>query len=625
MAQQGQQDAYAQQAEQEMYAADDAQNAQADVIQQEVDDTTDTTANSNQYDYWNQGTRPARTARRRDYGQAAAGSDSRRTFYQSDYYPTPNNGTWTSPDGTFKLATYGQAPAAIIGQRLQDVRLRKQQLAQVAQQFDPYAGIEAVKPQYAKDFNANTQELWNDFLATKIQEHGSRRAALKAIVTPGSEDNWQWRDINRAQNTKGRYINHEVDRAAKDMMDMETGKVRYDEKTHQLAGEVLNALGSYQKGNVGNSKKFEETTRNYERRAEWVSHFKPLDDRVKKFAIERLGPDGVQFDKRGRMMVTSWDDLKYVTDYLDDVADREWETGMWLKDYGSKEEFAKDLKEYYPISVKHNVRTNAIPYPPGGGSGSQPKTFFGGLQQKDWTINGTDAAGGDTKITGSYSVPFMQVVDGRPVEYKDLVTLQMDDGSGRKVRPDRLALNDGGEVVVLASDPEDITQTKTLDKDPAYQKIQMDLDYATKLYDNKKSLYDLGRRGVDKDGASKDYTPEEVEFLRADAENRRIERDALINKKTKLSNEFETRTSKDQEKKAYPVKGNESQLDAIMGGTLQQAIDQLLAKKEQPKTAPATGVVPAAAPKKTYAIGERRTDKNGQEFEKVEGGWKRIK
>ncbi len=599
----------AQQAEQEMYAADDAQNEQAAVMQQEESMMPEpqAPAHPDPFNYWNPG--PRRDRRQRSYDQpATTGVDSRRTFYQSDYYPTPNNGTWTSPDGTFKLATYGQAPAAILGQRIQDVRLRKQQLAQVAQQFDPYAGIEAVKPQYAKDFNANTKELWDDFLATQTELHGSRREALKQIVTPGTEANWQWRDINRAQNTKGRYINYEVDRAAKNLTDMETGATRYDDKSARLSGEVLNALGSYQKGGVGNARKFEETARDYERRTQWVNYFKPLDERVKKFAIERLGPDGVQFDREGRMMVTSWDDLKYVTDYIDDIADQEWATGRWLKDFKNKEEFVKDLKDYYPISVHHNVRTNTIPYPPGSGSSQPTRPMIGNFEITEDAV--VPKVGGHVGSVMSFPV---RDKDMKP--FTETFKVSAPGGKKRDMVLDRISVDKNGRVYLIGKDPT-VTTTEVSAEDRASVRS---LEESIKRVGTDIDLVKKGEAAL-----AEGQTPEAAltDLIK--------KQDELIAKKSGIEKDIEKTTTKNTEEFPVPLDLNEAQVRLMFGD---QYVDQVKKNAEAYKAQSASGTTsqqvpttsgsPQAAPK-TYAIGDRRTDKNGQEFEKVEGGWKAL-
>jgi hypothetical protein len=319
---------------------------------------------------------------------------------QVDYYPNSNNGQYHTPTGSVKFATYGEVPARIWGQQLQDIKEQKAKLNQAVASFDPNAGLDAVPEPYQKSFNGLVDRTQTDFMGKLAAQYGGNMREAERARATDPHVQQQWAKINRDLNEVGHFAKYKFGMMQQTLTDMERGQLRYDAKLKKKSEDVLQGLGQYQSGDIGDIQKLRSDTEEVSRLMSFQHVMeapvggpagktggKSLSDHI--LAHIATVDTEMKITPNHGILVTSYDKVKGSEAAIDRLAEElfnqqfsDWDGGLPA--------FKQKMHDYFPVSVEHEVKTSSMPSSSGGGPSDfekKSRIVYGRSTYDDRTAN----------------------------------------------------------------------------------------------------------------------------------------------------------------------------------------------------------------------------------------------
>lgn len=498
----------------------------------------------------------------------------------------------------YSITAYGQTgsepafnlPAPAIAARLQGLAQEQAELNKITEQAFAQDKKPVVPPQYSRSYN-NLYSQAEDELRKSVMEQYGGREDLAAKALAGKDPNNRaahraYLKFHKDMDDLGRVMTHNVEEAMLNIEQMKSGERPWDQASFDASNDLLRGFNELGQGGYGDVQKLTQIAQNYDRTtslpytlAQKGKDGMSLDDHIRNNMAQSFtkNPDGspkFRVDRAGRFTVLTHEDLKTAETILDGLTEELWP--RFDAQYDSKEEFRARLGQLYPVSVE--LVKDAVHDPSAGSQRSTPaeKVWIGRPDQAEGLVQTVDKDGVKRRLPRSARVSVGTIVDGRQEQFTKPASFKNGDKTVNMVWTGIEAAGDGS-IVLVGIDPGDVTTNSEADE------IRTEIgDLDSVIRDDAKYEPSASWSKYKNDTEGKLFKEDHDKWAAKMKENK-DRRSELLRK--------QSTTQKSKGEKTVPLKGNEGLADGLLGGRLQQAIEQARSVRREPK--------PTAAAKQT--------------------------
>lgn len=353
-----------------------------------------------------------------------------------DFVPHPDPYTIVDDGHSFSRAAFN-LPAPAIAARLQGLTKENEELNKLTGEVFKQDTKEVVPPQYSRSYNGLWDRGDKEYRASILAQYGGRQdLAAKAIAGKDSNNPEAHRGylrFNRDMNEVGRIITHDVAEAERNIEDMQTNKIKFDQQSFDASQELVNAANSRGSEGLGDIQALMKAGSDY-KRAVTLPYFlaqkdkegASIDDHVKNFMASTFAKntDGSPKFTVGRDGVFRFlyhTDLKTAEKMIDNLAEEIYP--QFRGDYLTKDAFKERLRQWYPMEEELKVDDKWTP--PASGSGGAAK---------------------DAGYSRSYQEGSIKTEVGPAREYGQVPLAHLSAGKGKLAAPNQFFGESGREV-----------------------------------------------------------------------------------------------------------------------------------------------------------------------------------
>lgn len=518
---------------------------------------------------------------------------------QQDFYPGPGVAEDQYDTGLVLTPRAAQTPLGAISKAAALLQRRQQDLDKAVQDFDIYSKMGKAADPYQQNFVKVARGKMDNFVAGVADAYykGDKKAAMRAIAT-NPELRTKWRQLSSELEALGQNSQFIGLRAAEYIKNAKDNKIQFDPETLKMAEELYYGLNQFsaEDGAGGDVLKQTRLNRAFEQRMSMEEFYN--NDIVKGLEQSQQELSKVGITKNGNTWFMTKEGKKNFDGVIDAMAPRMADVS------GITVEEAKDyLTKRLPVSITEDVHAQGIEMGRGSQANTEKTSLSGGVGRSIATDDWKSQTNSAYQKLRKENLQAMSSGNKFPDEKNDqmhIMTRQIAaneaNGSIQRVDPSVIV---GGQAKPVGA--------------RRYGNSYITGESFERAYDKNKQpipgqWYVVGR----------EVGPEMTqELMRAEQVSGPDGVEALLSTDKFKSAPVIYRRVGD----VLPALNEYYKKQVPAGGTF---IDVLEGSVGSTNPAPPQVQAPAAKQTGGDALGTRKKDANGQEWEKVDGGWKAL-